>query len=297
MKYSIREDGGTEIRKRQKPYTKKCESEYCELWLKRNKSILDRLLELRSSIICLQEFWVANEELVGMYEKRLGDAGYVTYKLARTNNRGDGLLTAVQQNHFHVLNYRECLFNDIGDRVAQLFHVELLARPGSQSIELGIEILFVNTHLIFPHDSTCCFLRLQQVYKILQVIESYCHEYELPPVPIILCGDWNGSKKGNVCKFLLSQGFVSSYDFAHNYTGDGEETYEWVSHCNHRGDICAVDFIWLFNPNKSRKPLKQSFLEALIGNVNVRSHFGGHAIAYADHGGRSTRVWQSIIEV
>lgn len=39
-----------------------------------------------------QEFWVGNEDLVSMYEKRLGDAGYVTYKLARTNNRGDGTL-------------------------------------------------------------------------------------------------------------------------------------------------------------------------------------------------------------
>jgi hypothetical protein len=25
-----------------------------------------------------------------MYEKRLGDAGYLNFKLARTNNRGDG---------------------------------------------------------------------------------------------------------------------------------------------------------------------------------------------------------------
>lgn len=25
-----------------------------------------------------------------MYEKRLGDAGYKNFKLARTNNRGDG---------------------------------------------------------------------------------------------------------------------------------------------------------------------------------------------------------------
>lgn len=40
-----------------------------------------------------QEFWVQNEELVRMYEKRLGDAGYQTFKLPRTNNRGDGTLT------------------------------------------------------------------------------------------------------------------------------------------------------------------------------------------------------------
>lgn len=40
----------------------------------------------------IQEFWVGNEELVNMYDTRLGDAGYINFKLARTNNRGDGEL-------------------------------------------------------------------------------------------------------------------------------------------------------------------------------------------------------------
>lgn len=39
----------------------------------------------------VQEFWVGNEELVNIYDKRLGDAGYIHFKLARTNNRGDGM--------------------------------------------------------------------------------------------------------------------------------------------------------------------------------------------------------------
>lgn len=43
--------------------------------------------------VASQEFWVKNEEFVHMYEKRLGDAGYATFKLARTNNRGDGMLS------------------------------------------------------------------------------------------------------------------------------------------------------------------------------------------------------------
>lgn len=30
--------------------------------------------------------------------------------------------------------------------------------------------------------------------------------------------DWNGSKRGHVYKFLRSQGFISSYDDAHQYT-------------------------------------------------------------------------------
>ncbi|RZC73895.1 hypothetical protein C5167_049379 [Papaver somniferum] len=68
------------------------ESEYRAYWFSRNRSILDLLLCDRSSIICLQEFWVGNEELVEMYEKRLGNAGYTSFKLARTNNRGDGMV-------------------------------------------------------------------------------------------------------------------------------------------------------------------------------------------------------------
>lgn len=246
---------------------KNCENGYPELWLLRNDSILDRLLELKSSIICLQEFWVGNEELVRMYEKRLGDASYKTYILARTNSRGDGLLTAVHQNCFNVLNYKECLFNGIGDRVAQLLYVELLIPPADQYSEMRRNALVVNTHLIFPHDSRYCFVRLQQVYKILQFIESYCHEHKLPAVPIILCGDWNGSMKGNVCKFLLSQGFVSTYDMAHHSVDTSGGPCKWVSHRNHRGNICAVDFVWLLNPNVNRKPLKRSFMEALLGNV------------------------------
>ncbi|XP_043726091.1 uncharacterized calcium-binding protein At1g02270-like isoform X2 [Telopea speciosissima] len=259
-----------------------CESEFREYWLSRNECILDRLLYLKSSIICLQEFWVGNEELVGLYERRLSDAGYATYKLARTNNRGDGLLTAVHKNHFQVLNHKELLFNDImGDRVAQLLHVQLIMNfSQNKTVDIEKEALVVNTHLMFPHNSRYCFPRLQQVYKILQYIESFGEEYQLPPVPIILCGDWNGSKRGHVYKFLRSQGFVSSYDIAHHYTDSDEDAYKWVSHRNHRGNICGVDFIWLYNPDNHRKPLKESFMEAVLGNIKNHLHDNGRDITY-----------------
>ncbi|CAL5344225.1 unnamed protein product [Camellia sinensis] len=240
------------------------ESDFRAYWLNRNQRILDWLLCERSSIICLQEFWVGNEELVNMYERRLGDAGYMNFKLARTNNRGDGLLTSVHKDYFRVLNHRELLFNDIGDRVAQLLHVDLVA-PFSQcqSNNVRQEILIVNTHLLFPHDSTLCIIRLDQVYKILQYVESYQKEKKLNPLPIILCGDWNGSKRGHVYKFLRSQGFVSSYDTAHQYAD--ADAQKWISHRNHRGNICGVDFIWLLNPNRYRKLLKTSWSKAVFG--------------------------------
>lgn len=241
------------------------ESEIRAYWLDRNEGILDLLLCEKSSIICLQEFWVGNEELVNMYDTRLGDAGYINFKLARTNNRGDGLLTAVHKDYFRVIDDREFLFNDFGDRVAQLLHVEVIA-PLTQcrnNNSVCQELVIVNTHLLFPHDSSMCLERLRQVYKILQSVEAYQKENNLSPLPIILCGDWNGSKRGHVYKFLRSQGFVSSYDTAHHYTD--ADAHKWVSHRNHRGNICGVDFIWLLNPNKYRKVLKTSWSDAVFG--------------------------------
>ncbi|GMH09083.1 hypothetical protein Nepgr_010923 [Nepenthes gracilis] len=239
------------------------ESDYRAYWLTRNQRILDWLLCERSSIICLQEFWVGNEELVSMYEKRLSDAGYINFILARTNNRGDGLLTALHKDYFRVISHRDLLLNDIGNRVAQLIHVELLF-PFSQNRNNNVrqELLIVNTHLLFPHDSSLCLVRLHQVYEILQNVGSYQQEHKLNPIPIILCGDWNGSKRGHVYHFLRSQGFVSSYDTAHQYTDT--DAQRWVSHRNHRGNVCGVDFIWLLNPNRYSKLVKTSWSEAVF---------------------------------
>ena len=156
-------------------------------------------------------------------------------------------------------------------------------------------------------------------------MESYQKENKLKPLPILLCGyvflsrfrfpiltrdetqarlfgcgsDWNGSKRGHIYKFLRSQGFVSSYDTAHQYTDADahrvpfflestivshvfeffrfKNSYlwcrtfvQWVSHRNHRGNICGVDFIWLLNPNRYRKLLNASWSEALLGMFKVR---------------------------
>lgn len=44
-----------------------------------------------------------------MYEKRLGDAGYLSYKLGRTNNRGDGMFpSCLHVSLFHFRNVFMC---------------------------------------------------------------------------------------------------------------------------------------------------------------------------------------------
>lgn len=74
---------------------------------------------------------------------------------------GIGLLTAVHKDYFRVVRSRDLLFNDCGDRVAQLLHVELV--PPYSQYDAHQQVLIVNTHLLFPHDSTLSIVRLQQV--------------------------------------------------------------------------------------------------------------------------------------
>lgn len=244
------------------------ESQFRESWLSRNQRILDLLLLNNSSIICLQEFWLGNHELVHLYEENLCKAGYHTYKLARTNNRGDGLLTAIKGERFRVLYYKELLFNDCGDRVAQFFHLQSKVPCFQRSQNAELELLLVNTHLLFPHDFNYCLIRLRQAYKILECVEEFKMEHGLTSIPVILCGDWNGSKRGRVYKFLRSQGYLSSYDTAHEYTD--EDSHRWISHRNHRGNICKVDFIWLLNPDMDPKPLSASWNEAMLGTIKAK---------------------------
>ncbi|CAI5515875.1 unnamed protein product [Closterium sp. Naga37s-1] len=117
----------------------------CEhLWRDRNRRIVDLLLSLQSSVVCLQEFWFDGGDLERMYESHLQASGYTLYKLPRTNARGDGLLTAVRTSAgargavaesaaeaaagsevVSVVDYEPILFHDCGDRVAQLLRLRI----------------------------------------------------------------------------------------------------------------------------------------------------------------------------
>ena len=85
-----------------------------------------------------------------------------------------GLLTAVRKNSLSVLHYRELLFNDFGDRVAQLLHVQLdVPLSQNQRANFEREILIVNTHLLFPHDSSLSIVRLHQVQFAFKVLNFH----------------------------------------------------------------------------------------------------------------------------
>lgn len=91
-----------------------------------------------------------------------------------------GLLTAIRKEHLRIINYRELLFNDCGDRVAQLLHVRSVNPIFQNQIEsVHQEFLIVNTHLLFPHDSSLSIVRLDQVCEFVGIQNSFLFIFRL----------------------------------------------------------------------------------------------------------------------
>ncbi|CAI5969878.1 unnamed protein product [Closterium sp. NIES-64] len=266
------------------------ESACQHVWRERNQEIIKTLLDTKSSILCLQECWLANSEWVDMYDTALQGAGYQLLKLPRTNARGDGLMMAVRASEWEVVDHHPLCFNDCGDRVAQI--VRLRARrggrgEGNRSMKLGEveegrwgtgegrgeegeggeEVVVANTHLLFPHNANSSIVRLCQVYKLLERIDGYREEHHAGALPVILCGDLNGTKQGNVYKLLRAHGFVSSFDSAHHHSDDDEQ---WVSHRNHHGNLCGVDYVWVLNPEQHHRTLAVNWRTAVFGLIRSK---------------------------
>lgn len=292
--------------------------------LDRQTRVLDLVTRLNSTCVCLQEFWHADAATAELYATRLRRAGYTFHVTPRTGNRPDGLLTAVRDDAFEVVETRDILFNDCGDRVATLMH--LRPRRGayayaSSSASLG-DVLLVNTHLLFPHNSNSSLIRLRESFKILE----YLHEYQETArralakstsaptrrLPVVMCGDFNGTSRGAVARFLTSQGFVSAFeasrpgfsaaaaddapiepeaqtaeatkDEKRNAARDG-----WISHLNHHGECVGVDHVWVLNPsrqsagadNNAPPPSWKTAIYAMIQAKMLERGLGSNERAFA----------------
>lgn len=219
----------------------------------RQTRVVDALLDQSSSVCCLQEFWHANAETKALYESRMAAAGYQTFVTPRTGGRPDGLLTCVRSADFDVVEHRNLDFNDCGDRVASLLHLRSVGAT-------AYDVLVVNTHLLFPHNANSTLIRLRECFKILE----YLHEYQelaastvgqaggrARRLPVVMCGDFNGSIRGACSRFLQSQGFVSALEERRACECDVISS-GWVSHMNHHGEAVGVDHVWLLNPSKQK---------------------------------------------
>jgi len=225
----------------------------------RTKALIELVLAADVDVACVQEFWHASREVSRAWVDALSAAGYATRITKRTNGRCDGLLTAVKTSTFEVLDVRDVLFNDCGDRVACVSRVR----------RRGLEALVVNTHLLFPHNANSSLIRLREVFKILEYVKSMMEEPEMAgrKVPVIITGDFNGSNRGRVYRFLTSQGFVNALDSCQ--LRDGCET-PWVSHLNHHNECVGVDHMMLLNPSNQVFKIGASWKEAVFAMIRAK---------------------------
>lgn len=99
------------------------ECDYRELYVPRNLEIIEQILQEDSDIVCIQEFWVDNADMVELYKKRL-EHKYHMHQLCRTGGRGDGLVTLLKHG-IQVKDKRDIMFRDLGDRVAMLLRIDI----------------------------------------------------------------------------------------------------------------------------------------------------------------------------
>ena len=167
----------------------KYENATVDEYMHRNRLICEKLLQTNADIICLQEFWTQNEDLYLMYKTMLCDkGGYEMRSLRRTSHwrsREDGLAMFVLNRNLEILDTKDILFHDCGDRVAQLLLLGLRDFPhvGFDSSVADSTIptdesyrelfLCVNTHLLFPHNSFSTKIRVREMSKILDFVEAY----------------------------------------------------------------------------------------------------------------------------
>lgn len=208
------------------------ESSYDNVWMERNKKIIDLVERLDLNLICLQEFWVKNRSFVQLYESRLS-AKYSCYYVRRTSGIDDGLAIFVDRSRFEFVNKVDLILNDIGNRVGLLVHLKMRAH----------HLIVVNVHLTFPHHSFDIELRLQQIKSFLDLIDKYLSSNEITSdCSVILCGDFNSCSQNDSVYQLIEKTFQSSYRFV-----NGQEAL--VTHLTHRNEQLPTDFIF-FRSNK-----------------------------------------------
>jgi len=268
------------------------ESSFPAIYNERQQEILKLLQSCGSDIICLQEFWVNNEEIVKMYRDKLGSK-YQWMQLSRTGGRGDGLVTLVK-HEIELLDQQDIIFHDFGDRVAMLARMKLSSSSCQRCQHLPRpEIILINTHLLFPHQPYFDIVRMRELRKILGFLELYKHircQGFTHPSSILLCGDFNGYPNDVQYKYLRQLNFSASC--AHDS--------RWVTHRNHKDELLCSDFVWLLNPRDHQGPLDANWQDMVFRSTCQRvasqtCMLGARRVAHDQDGEEGARDESSVL--
>lgn len=147
----------------------------------RNHAICSQIISLDADIISLQEYWFGCDKALEYIRLTFQAAGYFAIELQRTahwRDRKDGLAVFYKKSRIVVQDYRNVLYHDAGDRVAQMLLFGLnppndISTSTIPSETPSQQFILANTHLLFPHNEYSTKIRLREITKLLGFIESY----------------------------------------------------------------------------------------------------------------------------
>jgi endonuclease/exonuclease/phosphatase family metal-dependent hydrolase len=197
-----------------------------------------------TSILALQEFWLESN-----YSKIFSDefarSGYQVRALQRSSRKMDSVAILVNRRMFHIIG-SECLtLCYVSDRVALLLWLK--------HIETGKDILFLNTHLSFPHNNFDRQQQLSQIHMIVNSIERYAKVNNIPNATRIVTGDFNTEYQSPVCEQLTLAGYLSCVNIARPRNLCDVDT-SFVTHKTHLAEELGVDHIFIKPEMSQVKP-------------------------------------------
>jgi len=219
---------------------KTLESQTKYRWKARAQKLVDFIKEqLTTDVICLQEYWCTQPEWCSIFQENFSRE-YEMYTAKRSGKKADGLFTMVRRNScWKVVDTEVYYFHDCGERLLLATVLSLNKAEGDlqQEKEVPFQMLLINTHLSFPHGSWGLSLRLNEVRKLLDFVDSYLELHPGQVKAVVLVGDFNATLEDPVCEQIVSRGFTNSYLLTH-----GNENV--VTHCNHNGHSLPVDKVY-----------------------------------------------------
>jgi hypothetical protein len=172
----------------------------------------------------------------------------------------------------------------LGITNAALLKQSDLPEKGSRNVPMQ-QFILCNTHLLFPHNEYSSKIRLREAAKILGFVESYrqgqlcssiCGRSDVK-IPVVLTGDFNGSPRGSVFKYIKAQNFAPVLD--------SHSTQKWVSHKNHLDRLVQYDHIFYCNPSdqvEEKLPIVPDWTNLFFNEIVQKIVNGTRGVSIAD---------------
>eukprot|EP00752_Nemacystus_decipiens_P007761 g6935.t1 len=187
---------------------------YCKTWNEaawkaRPGRVLQKVLEFRPTVVCLQE--VDENQYHSLFKTNLGSLGYVGAYCKRSGGKSDGCATFVLGNQVRLVEQDDVTYKVQGhpaldrDNVALLVVVDVLSRsqspPGEESVGEGARVepsaaggrgaaarlVIANTHLVFnPKRGD---VKTAQLMMLTDRVERLSNSSRADGV--MICGDFN----------------------------------------------------------------------------------------------------------